>query len=87
MFTLYICRYVPALRQLRQSALIVTFPQTDPTKLASRLYEVARLERLKSDMNALLALCEKTDNDIRSCLNTLQVRLTTTSAHVSTRYR
>ena len=81
MFTLYICRYVPALRQLRQSALIVTFPQTDPTKLASRLYEVARLERLKSDMNALLALCEKTDNDIRSCLNTLQV-----SCQLSTTY-
>lgn len=28
---------------------------------------------MKTDTNTLLALCEKTDNDIRSCLNTLQV--------------
>ena len=38
------------------------------------LFQVIRQEHLKSDMTTLLALCEKTDNDIRSCLNTLQVR-------------
>ncbi|KAH3863571.1 hypothetical protein DPMN_026560, partial [Dreissena polymorpha] len=65
-------QYVPALRLLRQNALIINFPQTDPTKLAARLHEVIRLENIRSDMNTLLALCEKTDNDIRSCLNTLQ---------------
>ncbi|KAJ8318400.1 hypothetical protein KUTeg_003491 [Tegillarca granosa] len=76
-------QYVPALRQLRQCALIVNFPPTEPAKLAGRLYEVCshsdevdfeviRFEQLKADMNTLLALCEKTDNDIRSCLNTLQ---------------
>ncbi|KAL4241036.1 hypothetical protein ACF0H5_001814 [Mactra antiquata] len=65
-------QYVPALRQLRQCAMILNFPQTESTKLAGRLYEVVRIEKLKSDMNTLLALCEKTDNDIRSCLNTLQ---------------
>jgi hypothetical protein len=34
-----------------------------------------RHEQLKADLNTLLALCERTDNDIRSCLNTLQVGL------------
>ncbi|XP_033750100.1 chromosome transmission fidelity protein 18 homolog [Pecten maximus] len=65
-------QYVPSLRQLRQNAMVITFPQTEPAKLASRLFEVTRRESLKADMNSLLALCEKTDNDIRSCLNTLQ---------------
>ncbi|KAK3609804.1 hypothetical protein CHS0354_029843 [Potamilus streckersoni] len=65
-------QYVPALRQLRQNAVIMNFPPTETTKLAARLYEVIRLEQFKADMNTLLALCEKTDNDIRSCLNTLQ---------------
>ncbi|KAK3690943.1 hypothetical protein RRG08_021640 [Elysia crispata] len=65
-------QYVPALRQLRQMALILNFPQTESSKLASRLHEVVKVERLKADLNALLALCERTDNDIRSCLNTLQ---------------
>ncbi|CAL1547262.1 unnamed protein product [Lymnaea stagnalis] len=66
-------QYVPALRQLRQMALILNFPQTESSKLASRLHEVVvKTEMLKADLNALLALCEKTDNDIRSCLNTLQ---------------
>ncbi|GFR79244.1 chromosome transmission fidelity protein 18-like protein [Elysia marginata] len=65
-------QYVPALRQLRQMALILNFPQTESSKLACRLHEVVKVERLKADLNALLALCERTDNDIRSCLNTLQ---------------
>ena len=34
---------------------------------------MVKVEKLKADLNALLALCERTDNDIRSCLNTLQV--------------
>lgn len=29
---------------------------------------------MRADTGALLALCEKTENDIRSCINTLQVR-------------
>lgn len=29
---------------------------------------------MKADTGTLMALCEKTDNDIRSCINTLQVR-------------
>ena len=39
------------------------------------IFQIAREERLKTDLTTLLALCEKTDNDIRSCVNTLQVIL------------
>lgn len=39
----------------------------------TKMFQVVKAEMLKADLNALLALCERTDNDIRSCLNTLQV--------------
>jgi len=64
--------YTPALRPLRQLALVVPFPPTLPTRLAGRLKEITATEKLKTDLSALLALCKKTDNDIRSCLSTLQ---------------
>ena len=40
--------------------------------MADRLREITAVEKLKTDLSALLALCKKTDNDIRSCLSTLQ---------------
>ncbi|KAG7491946.1 hypothetical protein MATL_G00009110 [Megalops atlanticus] len=64
--------YVPALRQLRQQAFILTFPQTQPSRLVQRLTEISRRQGMKADSGALMALCEKTENDIRSCINTLQ---------------
>ena len=36
--------------------------------------QIARQESVNTDLTTLSSLCEKTDNDIRSCLNTLQVR-------------
>ena len=38
-------------------------------------FQISKKEQLKADMTSLLALCEKADNDIRFCLNTLQVSL------------
>ncbi|XP_013395574.1 chromosome transmission fidelity protein 18 homolog [Lingula anatina] len=64
--------YVPALRTLRQNALVLHFPPTASAQLASRLLEISRMNKISTDMSALLQLCEKTNNDIRSCLNTLQ---------------
>ncbi|XP_056136415.1 chromosome transmission fidelity protein 18 homolog [Lampris incognitus] len=64
--------YVPALRPLRQQAFMLTFPQTQPSRLAQRLTEISRQQGMKADTGTLMALCEKTDNDIRSCINTLQ---------------
>lgn len=60
--------YVPALRNLRQMAFVVNFPPTTSARLAERLCEIARHQGIKTDMGALLALCEKTGNDIRACL-------------------
>jgi hypothetical protein len=40
-------------------------------RLAQRLMEVARKEHLKTDLGTLLMLCDKTGNDIRSCLSFL----------------
>lgn len=64
--------YVPALRPLRQLAFLLTFPQTQPSRLAQRLAEIAVRQGMKADTGSLMSLCEKTDNDIRSCINTLQ---------------
>ncbi|PSN58137.1 hypothetical protein C0J52_01024 [Blattella germanica] len=63
--------YVPALRALRQIALIVHFPPTASSRLAQRLMEIARKQKIRTDMGALLALAEKSSNDIRSCLSVL----------------
>ncbi|XP_069838245.1 chromosome transmission fidelity protein 18 homolog isoform X2 [Dendropsophus ebraccatus] len=65
-------QYVPALRPLRQQAFMLNFPQTLPSRLVQRLYEITLKQGMKADTGALMALCEKTDNDIRSCINTLQ---------------
>ncbi|KAM4024585.1 chromosome transmission fidelity protein 18 homolog isoform 2-T2 [Anomaloglossus baeobatrachus] len=65
-------QYVPSLRPLRQQAFMLNFPQTLPSRLVQRLYEITLKQGMKADTGALMALCEKTDNDIRSCINTLQ---------------
>ncbi|XP_040212388.1 chromosome transmission fidelity protein 18 homolog isoform X4 [Rana temporaria] len=65
-------QYVPSLRQLRQQAFMLNFPQTLPSRLVQRLYEITIRQGMKTDTGALMALCEKTENDIRSCINTLQ---------------
>ncbi|XP_072240869.1 chromosome transmission fidelity protein 18 homolog [Leuresthes tenuis] len=64
--------YVPALRPLRQQAFLLMFPQTQPSRLTQRLAEISLQQGLKADAGSLMSLCEKTDNDIRSCINTLQ---------------
>lgn len=64
--------YTPSLRPLRPHAFIVTFPELDSARLAERLLVISRRERLRTDMTTLLALAEKTNNDIRSCISVLQ---------------
>ncbi|KAI4833420.1 hypothetical protein KUCAC02_016324 [Chaenocephalus aceratus] len=46
------------------------FP-SDPT-LPPGTETISRKQGMKTDTATLLSLCEKTDNDIRSCINTLQ---------------
>lgn len=64
--------YTPALRSLRQIALVIQFPPTQTARLAQRLLEISRKRQLKADLTVLMALCDKTENDIRSCLSVLQ---------------
>ncbi|KRT81397.1 AAA protein, partial [Oryctes borbonicus] len=65
--------YVPALRSLRQIAFVVRFPPTANTRLAERLCEISRKEQIKTDMGALLALADKSHEDIRTCLSFLHI--------------
>ncbi|CAI5792381.1 transmission fidelity 18 homolog isoform X1 [Podarcis lilfordi] len=65
-------QYVPSLRLLRQQAFLLNFPSTAPSRLVQRLHEITVKQGMKADTGALLALCEKAENDIRSCINTLQ---------------
>jgi len=64
--------YVPALRPLRQISLLMKFPPTSSQRLVQRLSFISGQQSLKTDLTALMALCEKSGNDIRSCLSTLQ---------------
>ncbi len=64
--------YVPSLRPLRQQSLLLHFPPTSTKRLVQRLSYVCGKEHLRTDHTALSALCEKSGNDIRSCLSTLQ---------------
>lgn len=63
--------YVPALRSLRQIAFIINFPPTSSGRLSERLMEICKKQLLQTDAGSMLALAEKSNNDIRSCLSIL----------------
>ncbi|KAM6166356.1 chromosome transmission fidelity protein 18 homolog [Erethizon dorsatum] len=65
-------QFVPSLRQLKQQAFLLHFPPTLPSRLVQRLQEISLRQGMQANPGALAALCEKTDNDIRACINTLQ---------------
>ncbi|ELK10850.1 chromosome transmission fidelity protein 18 homolog isoform X1 [Pteropus alecto] len=65
-------QFAPSLRQLKQQAFLLHFPPTLPSRLVQRLQEISVRQGLQADPGVLAALCEKTDNDIRACINTLQ---------------
>ncbi|XP_047636989.1 chromosome transmission fidelity protein 18 homolog [Phacochoerus africanus] len=65
-------QFAPSLRQLKPQALLLHFPPTLPSRLIQRLLEISQRQGMQADPGALVALCEKTDNDIRACINALQ---------------
>ncbi|KAM9584008.1 chromosome transmission fidelity protein 18 homolog [Trichechus inunguis] len=65
-------QFAPSLRQLKQQALLLHFPPTLSSRLVQRLQEISRRRGMQADPGALAALCQKMDNDIRACINTLQ---------------
>uniref|UniRef100_A0A9J7ZDF6 CTF18, chromosome transmission fidelity factor 18 homolog (S. cerevisiae) n=1 Tax=Cyprinus carpio carpio TaxID=630221 RepID=A0A9J7ZDF6_CYPCA len=77
--------YVPALRPLRQQAFLLAFPQTLPSRLAQRLAEITKQQGMKADTGTLMALCEKTDNDIRACINTFLCAVFSGQKHLDQR--
>ncbi|KAL0056127.1 hypothetical protein WJX82_007993 [Trebouxia sp. C0006] len=64
--------YAPALRPLRGVAKIVQFRKPSVERLLQRLRSICEAEKLVIDRAALTRLCEQTECDVRSCLNTLQ---------------
>ncbi|XP_030556914.1 chromosome transmission fidelity protein 18 homolog [Drosophila novamexicana] len=64
--------YDPALRPLRQIAFVVNFPPIDSARLAERLVQIAKKEHLKTDFGSLIALADKSGNDVRSCISSMQ---------------
>ena len=65
-------QYAPALRDLRPLVQVVEFGRTAGERLVARLRAVCAAEGLSVTQDALQTLASLTDNDIRSCLNTLQ---------------
>mmetsp|Transcript_46222 Transcript_46222/g.76990 ORF Transcript_46222/g.76990 Transcript_46222/m.76990 type:complete len:1050 (-) Transcript_46222:217-3366(-) len=65
-------QYAQALRQLRQEALVFNFKRTSAQRLSHRLKSICRQEGMALDSKTLNTLCELTECDVRSCLNTLQ---------------
>jgi chromosome transmission fidelity protein 18 len=72
--SMYDRRFAPVLRQLRQVAMVFYVSKPKLARLAARLKYIAEQEALKVDSRALLMLGEITEGDLRSCLNTIQVR-------------
>lgn len=66
--------YSPILRPLRMVAQCVVFNKVPSMSISKRLQTICELEGLETDLRALNMLTDLTDGDIRSCLNTLQVK-------------
>lgn len=62
------------LRPLRMIAESIVFRKVPMMSVAKRLQDICDSEGLDSDLRTLSMLAETTDGDIRSCLNTLQVK-------------
>ena len=64
--------YSPALKNLRPISIVFQCPNIATQRLAERLNTVCMISSINAEIGGLVALCEKTRNDIRSSLNTLQ---------------
>lgn len=64
--------YAPALRPLRDIAKVFSFKRPSAERLAQRLQIVCSTEGLACEKSTLRMLADKSDCDMRTCLNTLQ---------------
>ncbi|KAJ3324782.1 hypothetical protein HDV06_006090 [Boothiomyces sp. JEL0866] len=72
--------FAPVLRPLRMIAQVYTFKPPLYLSLAKRLLEICNWEGLKASLQTMLTLCEMTQGDMRSSINTLQFIKQNTSA-------
>jgi chromosome transmission fidelity protein 18 len=64
--------YAKALTALRKEGLVFHIKRANSQKLLQRLKEICKAERLNIDTNTLRNLTEKSNSDIRVCINSLQ---------------
>lgn len=74
--------WAPALRPLRDRSLQFKLEPPSMLNLVSRLEMICLKEGVSIDSQLLQAICELTNRDIRSCLNTLQF-LSRKSSHIT----
>lgn len=65
-------QYVAALRPLRPYCQVLNFRPLSVPSVVARLRTICFNEGLQADTRALNALCEVTESDLRSCVNSLQ---------------
>ena len=64
--------YAKVLMNMRKEALIFNIKKANPLKLLNRLKEICILENISLDSRGLKNLCEKSNYDIRVCVNSLE---------------
>ncbi|XP_018394126.1 PREDICTED: chromosome transmission fidelity protein 18 homolog [Cyphomyrmex costatus] len=64
--------YAPSLRALRAVAIIIPIQEVSPLRLAERLMDLARKEKLNVDFNDLVKIAERSGCDVRACIGALQ---------------
>jgi len=64
--------YAKTLAPLRKEGLVFHLKRANPYKLLQRLKEICKIENLNIENNLLKNLCEKSNSDIRVCINSLQ---------------
>ncbi|KAH3764671.1 chromosome transmission fidelity factor [Pelomyxa schiedti] len=64
--------YVPVLRKLRPLVSIFNISKPKVTRLCDRLNTICRLESTPIEYKHLMALCNRSELDVRECLNVLQ---------------
>jgi replication factor C subunit 1 len=68
------------LRSLINHCYDLKFSKPDKNSIVNRLYEICKTEGYSVDTNALELLVESVGNDIRQCINFLEMRLKTGSS-------
>jgi chromosome transmission fidelity protein 18 len=64
--------YANTLRPLRDVARIFHFKKPDARKIGTRLRRICQIEKIEVESNALNVLCQRSDGDVRTCLNSLE---------------